>query len=276
MANQSCCICNSDKNSLYKIVGKYRLLRCNKCSLVYLDQDNSNQKKFIEDAKTNLKNKKKEKVEYWSFPELYAKYRKVFESFFNERLRIIKKYNKNIKDLLDVGCGYGFWMNYCEKRGIECGGIDISSEAVDFARNNLKLDAWKKDLMDFKTHKKYDLIMVFDVLEHLKDPNKALAKCRNLLKKGGLLYIQVPNLTGFKITPNHGYGLPYHLWQFSFKTLSALLKKNGYNVLDHWTGPMGVIGEYEKNENLFLKKIIWKVASKLYLGDRLQVIARMQ
>lgn len=255
---------------------KYRLLACSKCGLVYLDKNYyTNQVGFIGDARTDLGNKEKEKVEYWSFPALYKKHYKVFKKFFDERFRRIRKHHKNVHNMLDIGCGYGFWMDYCEKRGIESAGIDISREAVDFAKGKLKLNVLEKSLVDLKTDKKYDLLMLFDIVEHFEDPNEALAACKKLLNRHGLVYIQVPNLLGFKVPMNHGYGLPYHLWQFSFKSLRALLRKNGFTVVGHWTGPMGVIGEYEKNKYLFLKKMMWAVSSKLHMGNRLQVIAKV-
>ncbi|MBU0459919.1 MAG: class I SAM-dependent methyltransferase [Nanoarchaeota archaeon] len=272
-----CCICNSKKYRTYKKVDQYRLLRCKKCGLVYLDQhDRINQVDFIDDAKDDLANKDREKVEYWSFPKLYNKYIKIFHHFFEERLNRIYKSNSHVKTMLDIGCGYGFWMDYCVKRGIKSEGIDISNDAVDYAKKELSLKVWKQDLRNFKKNKKYDLLIMFDIIEHMENPNKTLIACKKLLNKNGLLYIQVPNLLGFKIPMNHGYGLPYHLWQYNYKSLSGLLIKNGYQVVGHWTGPMGIIGEYEKNKSILLKKTIWKLASKLYLGNRLQVLAKLK
>lgn len=273
MANRICCVCGTEENRHYKKVEGYSLVRCVKCGLVYLKASAFDQKGFLDDAKTGLGNKEKEKVEYWSFPALYMKYDKVFLRFFDERLKRIRKYNKSVKSMLDVGCGYGFWMDYAKKQGIDPEGIDLSSEAVAFATKTLNQRAYKEEAMCFNAENTYDLIMMFDILEHLEDPNAALAKYREMLSKGGLLYIQVPNIIGFRIPLTHGYGLPYHLWQYSYKTLSRLLKKNGYNVLGHWTGPMGVIGEYEKNKNIFLKEVMWKATGVIYLGNRLQVIA---
>ena len=274
MESQICCICDSNTGRPYKQIGNYILLQCPKCNLVYLTQGFFRQEEFIKDAKTDLDHKEKQKIEYWSFPSLFDKHRPVFEKFFKERLQRMTKYNKNIETLLDIGCGYGFWMDYCEKRGIETQGFDISSEAVNYAKDQLGLNVTHDDLIGFQKDRRYDVAILFDVLEHLEDPNKALQKCRTLIKPKGLLYLQVPNLIGFRIPNDHGYGLPHHLWQFNPKSLSLLLEKNGFDVLDKWTGPMGVIGAYEKGTNLFFKKLVWGLSSKLNLGTRLQMIAK--
>jgi len=210
MPKLKCCICGLGDNSTYKKVDNYYLMRCKNCGLIYLDQTYSEQYDFIDDAKKDIKNEDKEKVEYWSFPQLYYKHKKVFIKYFKERLKRIRKYHPNPKTILDVGCGYGFWMDYCRRKGIICEGIDISKESIDYIQNTFHLNAWRQNLMEFDTDKKYDAILMFDVIEHLENPNKGLSKCKNLLKEGGLLYLQVPNLIGFKIPLNHGYGLPYH------------------------------------------------------------------
>lgn len=279
MQNKNCCVCDSSEYSLYKKVEQsnniYSLLQCNECGLVYLDRTNLNgERDFIKDAKLDCEKKDKEKVEYWSFPNLFEKYESVFLKFFDERLKRIKANKKNIETMLDIGSGYGFWMNYCETRGILTEGFDVSDEVVDYAKNKLRLNVFKMDAMKFEAGKKYDLIMMFDILEHMEDPNRFLSKYSKFLNEDGLLYIQVPNIIGFHIPREHGYGLPEHLWQFNFETLSKLLKNNGYNIEGHWTGPMGVIGVYEQGKNILWNELKWKISSKLHLGTRLQVIAK--
>ncbi len=274
MVKKNCCICDSKKNRLYEEVGDYCLLQCKGCGLVYLNQNHLKPSNFIEDAKTDLKNDNKEKIEYWSFPNLFEKHKSVFLKFFDERIKRVKKHNKNIESMLDVGSGYGFWMDYCNKIGIKSEGFDLSEEVVKYAKDNLNLNVIKEDAMNFQTNKKYDLIMMFDVLEHMENPNKFLTNYKNLLNENGLLYIQVPNLIGFRIPKEHDYGLPHHLWQFNPKTIKKLLKNNNYKTVNNWTGPMGVIGTYEKGKNILLNKIMWKISSKLHLGTRLQVIAK--
>jgi SAM-dependent methyltransferase len=256
----------------YRVIDGFRLLRCSRCSLVYLD-DKVDPAKFINDAKESYQCENKQ-IEYWSFPEMYNKYSFVFDKFFHERLSRCLKYNKHIKAMFDIGAGYGFWMAYCYKRGIEVKGIEISEEAVKYGRDNLGLNIEKSSLIDFPFDKQYDLYNLCDVLEHLENPNKNLQVIYNVIKPKSLLYIQVPDVLGVRIPLKHNLGLPHHLWQFNFKTLKMLLEKNGFKILKRWHGVQGVIGCYERNEVNLFQRFKWQFAKIFNIGNRLTVLCR--
>ncbi|MBT6047893.1 MAG: class I SAM-dependent methyltransferase [Candidatus Scalindua sp.] len=268
-----CCICESDQyNREYRIYNGYQLCKCNRCSLVYLD-GRINPEEFIADAKEGLHSENKQ-TEYWSFPEMYHRYLFVFDNFFKERLTRCLRYNKNINTMFDIGAGYGFWMDYCRRQGIEVKGIEISEEAVNYGKEKMYLDIEKTSLEDFNFYSQYALYNLCDVLEHLKNPNRDLRIIHNAMKPESLLFVQVPDVLGFKIPINHNMGLPHHIWQFNFKTLKILLEKNGFYVLKKWHGIQGVIGCYERNEvNIFLKSK-WLFAKTFNLGNRLMVLCK--
>jgi hypothetical protein len=111
-----------------------------------------------------------------------------------------------------------------------------------------------------------------DVLEHLKEPVEQLARVREFLSDDGLLYIQVPNLLGFKLPMGHGYGLPHHLWQFSAGTLKETLRLAGLKPIGLYTGVMGVIGSYENGGPGIFEKLTWAIAGGLKIGNRLQIV----
>ena len=227
-------------------------------------------------ARGELHNQEREKVEYWSFPDLYAKYKNIFQHYFTERLTRIKQFQPGLKTLFDAGCGYGFWLDFCQERGIEVKGIDILDEAVGYARREFNLDAEKYSLEDYTFDRKYDAIVICDLLEHLAEPNGQLRKIREALQERGVLFVQVPNLLGFKLPAFHGFGLPYHIWQFDIHTLSMLLNKNGFRVLKWWTGVLGVIGVYESGGPNICDNIIWQLARHLKIGNRLMVAAKKE
>lgn len=274
MIKNSCCICNTDGfETKYKNVNGHILSRCKKCSLVYL-KFLPVKNDFIEDAINDLHKGDKNKVEYWSFPSLYARYKNVFHFFFEDRLAKILKYRTNIESILDIGCGYGFWLEFCRERGFNVFGFDVSPETITWARDNFKLPVVQSTLKDFSSKNNFDVIVMCDVLEHLENPNRELKKVWSILKRNGILYVQVPNLLGIKIPFGHGYGLPHHVWQFNVKTVKALLMKNGFEVLNYYTGTMGVIGVYEKGGPSLMDRIQWEMASTFKIGNRLQIVAR--
>jgi len=271
-----CCICQ-DRGAakLYKKINDHILLQCPKCQLVYLDEALITGGDFIETAKQEFDKKEdRERVEYWSFPHLYEKHKKIFHQYFQERLRRMMQFKPKISSVFDAGCGYGFWLKFCKDQGIEVKGIDISDEAVSYARRVLGVEAERTSLEDYVFEKKYDAVVVCDLLEHLCEPNSQLKKIYHGLSDDGILFVQVPNILGFKLPISHGFGLPYHLWQFNTSTLSKLLKKNGFKVLEFWTGVMGVVGVYESGGPRIWESIGWALAKSLKIGNRLMVAAK--
>ena len=274
VAPLSCCICETDNhNTHYKWVNGYELVKCDECGLVYLDQHEL-EGDFIESSKRDEKKNDTQKIEYWSFPHLYEKYQDVFNGFFQERYERIYRCNPHAHSLVDIGCGDGFFMNFCSKRGWEAEGIDLSPEAVAYARRQFHLKATLSTLESFTFTKSYDVMILCDVLEHLTDPDSQLKRIHDHMDRHGLLFIQVPNVLGLKIPLNHGYGLPFHLWQFNVKSLTLLLQKNGFRIINYWTGIQGVIGSYERGGPNLKEKCEWYIARRLNIGNRLMAIAR--
>ena len=270
-----CCICNGEgQEAPYKKIGDFSLWRCRKCNLVYFKDSPDGQDGFIRQAKDVLNKREREKVEYWSFPHLYDKHKDVFSYYFAERLSRIKQFKPDLYSLFDIGCGYGFWLRFCKDRGLDVEGMDAAAEAVDYAREVLKLDVAESSLEGYEFKRSYDVMVMCDILEHLPQPNNELKKISQALSDSGVLFIQVPNLLGFKLPLFHGFGLPYHIWQFSVPSLNLLLEKNGFKILKYWTGVLGVIGVYERGGPGILDDISWYLARQFRIGNRLMVLAR--
>ncbi len=268
-----CCICETNEHSAeYGVVDGYKLLKCSKCGLVFIEEK-ADTPDFMDDAKKELDSENK-KVEYWSFPEMYEKYRYIFTRYFEERMERCQGYNGEIKSLFDVGSGYGFWMDFCRKKGLVVKGIDISEEAVNYCREVLDLEVMERALRDYEFTDQYDLYNMCDVVEHLENPNNELAMLHKKMKASSLLFIQVPDVLGMKIPYNHNLGLPHHIWQFNSGTMTKLLMKNGFKVLNRWHGVQGVIGCYENNSVNMMKKIQWFIAEKCNLGNRLMLLCK--
>ncbi len=266
-----CCICETTKHSVYfKDVDQYVLLKCKKCSLVYLKEYPNTLFNFIDDSLEN------EKIEYWSIPNLYKKHQNVFDNFFGQRLKRVKQFHQNsLTNVLDIGIGFGFWADYLKERGANVYGIDVSTKAIEYCKEN-QIECDLVSFENFISEQQFSLICMFDVLEHFEDPRKMLTKLRSNMNKESLLYIQVPNVLGIRIPFGHSLGLPYHLWQFNPKTLYSLLESSGFEVLNYWTGIQGVIGHYEKGGPSKINKALWKLANFFKIGNRIQVMVRIK
>lgn len=265
-----CCICGKGvQATFYKKIDSYELLRCHCCGLIRLSQVEIPPENFLNDASE----KNDGKIEYWGFPEYFKKYAEIFNHFFQDRFRKIKSYQSIEGEWLDVGSGYGLWQKFLERNNQRSIGIEIEKEAYLFAKND-RVDIELVSIEKYQTNKKFAVITMCDVLEHVEDPLAVLEKCKALLLNDGLLYIQVPNVIGLKYPFGDTLGLPHHLWQFDPKTLQSLTRRAGFETVEVWTGIQGVIRYYEQGGPSILRRLLWKLASITRRGNRLQLLVR--
>ncbi len=261
------CCCGDNQSKVFRKIVPYQLLVCQSCKLVRLENIYSNPTTFLDDVK------KDQGLEYWGFPQFFKKYEFIFNYFFEERYQRILAEKPVSGEWLDIGSGYGFWQKFLENKKQKNFGLEIEAHAVEFAKNS-GVDIVHESIENFKTDKKYAVITMCDVLEHVERPDEILQKCRELLLPGGLLYIQVPNVLGFKYPYNDSLGLPHHLWQFDPKTLINLLEREKFILCNYWTGVQGVIRYYELGGPSLFRKSLWNLAKVLKRGNRLQVLVR--
>lgn len=141
------------------------------------------------------------------------------------------------KSILDVGSGRGFMLYYLKKyyRYQRAVGTQIAKNAVEFSRNKLGLEIYDKDLLELSLdNANFDIITMWQVLEHVTRPEKYIERISNLLKNGGRLVIEVPNFNSWTraITKKYwlGLDLDYHVTFFTPASLSFLLKKYNFNI----------------------------------------------
>lgn len=95
--------------------------------------------------------------------------------------------------LLDVGCGTGLFLKEASEF-FDCTGIDISKAAIDIARlNKIKAKLIQIDFLNWRTKQKFDVITMWDVLEHVERPGVWLMRAQQSLKTGGHLFMATPN-----------------------------------------------------------------------------------
>lgn len=147
-------------------------------------------------------------------------------------------------NILDIGCSTGLLANVLKKINplAKITGIDISEEVGEKAKLALEefycLDLDYDKLPDFK--KKFDLIILGDVLEHLKRPDKLLQNLNKILNKNGEIIISLPNIAYYKIRIKLLFGFfnyrdtgimdRTHLRFFTQKTIKDLITSSGYQI----------------------------------------------
>lgn len=96
--------------------------------------------------------------------------------------------------VLEVGAGIGCTVKVFERAGFRSEGIDPGGEFLNYARQRLNAQVQVGDLYDLPETHQFDAVLLVHVIEHLASPRKALNKIATLLKPGGLLYVECPNL----------------------------------------------------------------------------------
>ena len=110
-----------------------------------------------------------------------------------------KKPLEKIK-ILDIGCGGGLLSEPMSRLGAEVIGIDASDKNIKVAKlhakkNNLNIDYLCTSPENFKTDKKFDVILNMEIIEHVEEVDLFLSACSKLLRKGGIMFVATLNKT---------------------------------------------------------------------------------
>jgi len=139
--------------------------------------------------------------------------------------------------ILDVGCGYGFFLHHMAQKGWQADGIEISRSGRDYCRTHFPgIEVQSTPLPNSSIPDgSYDAVTLFYVIEHLDDPLRVLRETFRLLKPGGMLLLRWPQST--PIVRLLGpfaryldlYHTPYHLFDFSKFFIEKSLSTIGFN-----------------------------------------------
>lgn len=181
--------------------------------------------------------------------------------------------------LLDVGCGYGYFLDACRRQGYHVQGLDVSEWAAQYAirKLGLALTIGKIDEVSFPSGH-FDIITMWHSLEHTPDPHKALQQVISWLKPDGILAIDVPNYEGTDAQKTWrewcGWQLPYHYWHFTFKSLEQLLDQYGFSIVKHKDYHSDVVKE--KLKRIPIVSLFARLIAKMYSGTSIAVIAKIE
>ncbi len=142
--------------------------------------------------------------------------------------------------LLDVGCAYGLMLDEARRRGYEVEGVELSADAVRYARERLGLPVREMALEDGALgdaleSERYDAVLAVDVLEHFDDPVAALDCLCALLAPGGALLIVTPDPTSLmaRVAGRRWWCYePAHACLIPRKTLYELIRRRGLVVVE--------------------------------------------
>lgn len=179
--------------------------------------------------------------EMWQFDE-YADYYEDESTIeaARDKLRWIADHTRAGGRLLDVGANVGYFSTEASTR-YEVTGIEPSAGTVARGRAQLQAPIEVGSIYDERPdfHGRFDVIAMFDVLEHLPDPRGALDRCHDYLAPGGRLFITTPDLDSVmaRLLGSHWYyvDLIQHIALFGRSNLRALLEERGFSLVSRRT-----------------------------------------
>lgn len=233
-----CDLCGADdsalvlreKDRLHHIEGIFDLVRCCRCGLMYI----------------NPRPGPEEMSCY--YPEDYGPYRVVsrHSSFLNRldkwygsdkrRRAVLARAPRASGRVLDIGCSTGAFLEAMRRQpGWEAYGVEVNVEVARYAREVIGLDVFAGTLDEAQYPDAFfDIVTLWDVLEHLHGPRETLAEVARIVKPGGLLVASIPNPScpEARLFAEYwaGWDAPRHLYIFTCQTLSQVLNQVGFEV----------------------------------------------
>jgi SAM-dependent methyltransferase len=196
---------------------KYTLVRCTACSLVWLSNP-------PEPSEMHL-----------HYTEAYDKLISASGQNSPHRWRARQAAltpHKQSGAILDLGCSSGSFLGSLRGEGWKLHGIEMSKECAKIAEAKSGAQVFVGDILEAPFRREsFDVITCFDVLEHLYEPRRVMAKVGEWLKPSGIFYVLVPNVDSAEArvfgTYWHGLELPRHLFHYSPASLKFLAESAG-------------------------------------------------
>ena len=195
-----------------------RIVECRRCGLLYRDP----QEQDLLSAYTAA-------VDEDYFDEWPAR-----RSTFQGSLRQLHRYAQPPGDLLDVGCSTGFFLRVAAEAGWNAVGLEPSRWAVERARAE-GLEVHEGVLGDSPLEgRRFDVVTLWDVLEHVREPQEMLQAAWGALRPGGVLGLttmDVGSLVARLLGSRWPHLMRMHLWYFRRRHVAAILREVGYEQI---------------------------------------------
>lgn len=234
----------------------FRVVECEGCTLVYLSP------RLAPDSREAIYT-----GDYFKSPIArergytdYVADRDCYLETFRRRARPLLEWRPR-GTVFEAGFAAGFFLRVMRDAGWRTFGVELNPDMVAHARNELALDDVTHGRIEDWDGREapYDLITLWDVLEHVGDPGALLARLREWLAPDGRLVIETQDVS----SPTarllgkrwHHYKHGEHLFHFSPRTLRTLLERAGFEVIDFTRRGAGKVIPYrflvERSERLF-------------------------
>lgn len=141
---------------------------------------------------------------------------------------------KKTGKVLEIGCGTGFLLNRFKESGWQVYGIEPSPFASKITKEIYGIDILSNYIDETIESNQFDVVLMLDVIEHIKDPNKLISDIQKVLKKDGILIIGTGNINSFNarlcLKRWAYFGSYEHISFYSPQSINYLLKRNGLYI----------------------------------------------
>ena len=264
----TCYLCGPADARVIMTIDEWRILKCPICGLGWLDHrpESASEELYGREYFSQHRIMTAETDE-----ELAAK-----TTSQGSRVRFMRRY-KGTGSLLDIGCASGHFLARARESGYVVQGLETSEWAVQEGRKRLGLDIEHGTVETAGFEKaSFDLVTMWHVVEHLDDPIQSLSTVLGWLKQEGILVIECPNIGSFdaaKYGPKwSGWSMPYHLWHFAPRSLSAVLDRAGFDVMRIQTTPSQWLRE--RLRRIPLLGLARNLICPLFTGRDMRLVAR--
>lgn len=245
--NTKCHLCDGKNAAIIRTTLRYdirrNVLRCRDCGLVFLEPRPANMENYY--AGDYRKRYTPTLGKAMGSKEIFDMLRPYQEARIKELKHVLRP---GIR-VLEVGSSAGYFLHAIKPLVAECVGIEFNRENAEFARGlGIKTYTEPIEKTDLQSGS-FDLIVLLQVLEHIKAPITFLANLRRYLKDDGYICVEVPNmndalLSVYKVKPFADFWfIDPHLYYFTTETLGKVMVKSGfsgkvkstqeYNFLNH-------------------------------------------
>jgi 2-polyprenyl-3-methyl-5-hydroxy-6-metoxy-1,4-benzoquinol methylase len=232
----ACGLCGSDARNLEFRDEPFEVVTCCECGLTYvtprLAEGELLATVYDEGYWASDAAKTRGYTDYRADAPLYLR-------TYRKRLPIVNRHFRFAGRVLDVGCAAGYFLRVMKDEAWEVVGLEPSSAIREAARELVGTECILEGTLDSAPLEpaSFDLITLWDVIEHIPDPVAALRRVRELLAPGGKLLLETQNVASRAARVlgkrwQH-YKHTEHLYHFRPETLAELLRRAGFRVLEN-------------------------------------------
>lgn len=226
-----CYLCGSDDADVLVVDPPFKVRRCKRCTLGYTSPRCRGTQ--LEEVYSDgyFENTDSEALGYSSYTRDVDAYVRTFR----RKVPLISCHAAGPR-LLDIGCAAGAFLVAMREKGYEPHGLELAPAMVRHAREHFGLHEVHQGTLATAPFPKasFDVITMFDVLEHVPDPVGVLQQAREFLRPGGILVLQTQDLTSWlpRVVGSrwHHFKQVEHIFHFNPRTIAEVLTRAGFRI----------------------------------------------